>query len=243
MDKIYCCVISILFLGICFSGVDQNANASDAVRYISNRVKIVRPEKIVKTSDSLYSDTSVKESEIKIAAVPEIQPKTQPDIHAQIPSPGGQADGTEILTSIDEGSGEKSDAAAREEVLSLIGKKERFYSRKGRVDPFEPFLRKPEPEIATDGKDKLRRRVPRTPLEKIELSQLKLTAVLRTPTKTRALVQEVSGKGYIVNKGTYVGNKGGRVSKILKDRIMVEEKYLDVFGKISVREREMKLQQ
>ena len=248
MYKIYCCVISILFLGVCFSGVDQNADASDAVRYISNRVKIVRPEKIVKTSDSLYSDTAVKESEIKIAAVPETQPKTQPDIQAQILSAGGQEDGAEVLTpigevSVGEVSGEKSEAAIREEVFALIGKKERFYSRKGRVDPFEPFLRKPEPDISTDVKNKLKRRVPRTPLEKIDLSQLKLTAVLRTPTKTRALVQEVSGKGYVVNEGTYVGNKGGQVSKILKDRIMVEEKYLDVFGKISVREREMKLQQ
>ena len=236
MYKIYCCVISILFLWICFSGVDQIADASDAVRYISNRVKIVRPEKIVKTSDSLYSDTAVKESEIKIATVPETQPKTQPkkqpDIQSQILA-GGQG----------AVSGEKSEAAIREEVFALIGKKERFYSRKGRVDPFEPFLRKPEPDIYSDGKDTLKRRVPRTPLEKIELSQLKLTAVLRTPTKIRALVQEFSGKGYVVNEGTYVGNKGGQVSKILRDRIMVAEKYLDVFGKISVREREMKLRQ
>ena len=80
-------------------------------------------------------------------------------------------------------------------------------------------------------------------MEKIDLSQLRLTAVLRTPTRTKALVQESSGKGYVINEGTYIGNKGGQVSKILNDRMMVEEKYLDVFGKISVREREMKLQQ
>ena len=75
------------------------------------------------------------------------------------------------------------------------------------------------------------------------MSQLRLTAVLRSQTKTRALVQETSGKGYVINEGAFIGNKGGQVSKIFKDRIMVEEKYLDVFGKISVREREMKLQQ
>jgi type IV pilus assembly protein PilP len=137
----------------------------------------------------------------------------------------------------------QTEAAIREEVSALIGKKEQFYSRKGRIDPFEPFLRKPEPVDVGDEKANLNRRTPRTPLEKIDLSQLKLTAVLRMLTKSRALVQESSGKGYVVNEGTYIGNKGGQVSKIFKDRIMVEEKYLDVFGKISVREREIKLQQ
>ncbi len=248
MYKIYCCVISILFLGVCFSGYDQDADASEAVRYVSNRVKIVRPGEIMKTSDSVSPDAAVKEAETKIAAVPETQPEAQPEAQVQIPATGGQEIGVADLAPVggvaaDDVSGEKSEAAIREEVSSIIGKKERFYSRKGRVDPFEPFLRKPEPEVATNEKSKLKRRVPRTPLEKIDLSQLRLTAVLRTPTKTKALVQEVAGKGYVVNKGTFIGNKGGQVSKILKDRIMVEEKYLDVFGKISVREREMKLQQ
>ncbi len=246
MYKIYCCVISVLFFGVCFSGYDQVADASDAVKFISNRVKIIRPEKILTTSDSVSPIGAVKETEIKIAAVPVIQPQIQ------LPSTEGKEDSVEAFVpggdvpvgdmSVDM-SGQKSEAQIREEVSALIGKKERFYSRKGRIDPFEPFLRKPEPEVITDGKAKLKRRIPRTPLEKIDLSQLKLTALLRTSTKSRALVQEVSGKGYIVNEGTYIGNKGGQVSKIYKDRILVEEKYLDVFGKISVREREMKLQQ
>jgi type IV pilus assembly protein PilP len=204
MYKIYCCVISILFFGVCFSGLDQNAEASDAIKHISNRVKIVRPEKIAENFVSVAPDTVVKDAETEVVAALDVQ------------------------------------AEIRAEVSALIGRKERFYSRKGRIDPFEPFLRKPEPEVAMG---ELKRRVPRTPLEKIDLSQLRLTAVLRTPTKTKALVQESSGKGYVVNEGTYIGNKGGQVTTIFKDKVMVEEKYLDVFGKISVREREMKLQQ
>ena len=238
MYKIYCCIISILFLGVCFSGIDQNAGASDAIKYISNRVKIVRPEKVTKISDSVSPDTGAKEPETKIAAAPAVKKHevNKPVDSGEVFIPGGDI-------SVGSVSKEKSEAAIRKEVSALIGKKERFYSRKGRIDPFEPFLRKPEPDVTIDKKTKLKRRVPRTPLEKIDLSQLRLTAVLRTPTKTSALVQEVSGKGYIINKGFFIGNKGGQVSKILKDRIMVEEKYLDVFGKISVREREMKLQQ
>jgi len=239
MYKIYCCIISILFLGVCFSGVDQDADASDAVKYISNRVTIVRPEKIVKTSDSVSLVVAVKESETKIATAPDLQMHEvdTPADSVEAFTPGGDVS---VVGGVSE---EKSEAEIREEVSALIGKKQRFYSRKGRIDPFEPFLRKPEPEVATGENSKLKRRVPRTPLEKIDLSQLRLSAVLRTPTKTRALVQESSGKGYVINEGTYIGNKGGQVLTIFKDRVMVEEKYLDVFGKISVRERELKLQQ
>lgn len=233
MYKIYCCVISILFLGVCFSGFDHDADASDALKHISNRVKIVRPEKIVKTSEPVAPETVVKEAETEIAAQKPVNGKPLDNADVFVPATDVAVEGV---------SGEKTEAEVRKEVEALIGKKERFYSRKGRIDPFEPFLRKPEAD-APDEKSELARRAPRTPLEKIDLSQLRLTAVLRTPTRTKALVQESSGKGYVINEGTYIGNKGGQVSKILKDRMMVEEKYLDVFGKISVREREMKLQQ
>jgi Tfp pilus assembly protein PilP len=237
MYKIYCCVISILFFGVCFSGVDQDAAASDGVKFTSNRVKIVRPEKIAKVSEPVPI-TVGKEAEIEIAAAQKLlKPETgEPGDIIETLTPGSDM----AAGGVSEGT---SEAEIREDVSMLMGKKQRFYSRKGRIDPFEPFLRKPEPDVTADEQSKLTRRVPRTPLEKIDLSQLKLTAVLRTLTKTRALVQEASGKGYVINEGTFIGNKGGQVSKIYKDRMMVEEKFLDVFGKISVREREMKLQQ
>jgi Tfp pilus assembly protein PilP len=237
MYKIYCCVISILFFGVCFSGLDQNADASDAVKHISNRVKIVRPEKIAENFVSVAPDTVVKEAETEVVAALDVQESEikKSDDRAEVAASGADL-------AVEKVSGEKSETDVRKEVAALFGRKERFYSRKGRIDPFEPFLRKPEPE-AMGEKSKLKRRVPRTPLEKIDLSQLRLTAVLRMPTKTKALVQESSGKGYVINEGTYIGNKGGQVTTISKDKVMVEEKYLDVFGKISVREREMKLQQ
>jgi type IV pilus assembly protein PilP len=202
---------------VCFSGEGQAANEPDAVRYISNRIKIVRPEKISETAQPASPVVDSQEEEIKIAA------KTG-------------ADAGKI-------SEDKAETAMSEEVAALIGKKEQFYSRKGRVDPFEPFLRKPEPEVISDEDRLLERRTPLTPLEKIDLSQLKLTGVLRTPTKIKAMLQDSSGKGYIIGEGAYVGNKGGQVARILKDRVVVEEKFLDVFGKIAVRERELKLQQ
>lgn len=246
VNKIYCCIVSILFLGTCFSGRLQTANASDAARYMSNRIKIIRPEKTVKAPSVKDSDTiSSKSPGIVFDSKKPASLDMQVDMQdkkmtkqAALPEAGREkGDRAEEADSV------MTEEMLREEITNLIGAKEQFYSRKGRIDPFEPFLRQPEPDMQTEEQIQLERRTPRTPLEKIDLSQLKLTAVLRTPTKTKALVQESSGKGYIVSQGTYIGNKGGQVSEISKNRIMVEEKYLDVFGKVSVRERELKLQQ
>jgi type IV pilus assembly protein PilP len=118
----------------------------------------------------------------------------------------------------------------------------KFYSRTGRMDPFEPFLYRPEPEVSLTEQEQLQIRAPQTPLEKMDLAQLRLTGIMRTPGRMHALVEEASGKGYVVVEGTYIGNKGGQISRILPDRIVVEEKYLDIYGKIAVREKELKLQ-
>ena len=233
-NKIYGSIVFILFLGICFSGYDQSAQASDGISYISNRVKIIRPEKPEQaetTSETVSSETLLAAAE------------SQPDeLATQLPEPSPMIE-TEATPVVVGESEAMTEERMREEIANIIGRKERFYSRKGRIDPFEPFLRQPEPDVTPEEQAQIERRVPRTPLEKIDLSQLSLTAVLRMPAKIQALVQDSSGKGYVVSEGTYVGNKGGQISKILRDRIVVEEKFLDVFGKVSVRERELKLQQ
>jgi type IV pilus assembly protein PilP len=226
-NKIYGCIVFILFLGVCFSGLYQAAHASDGIRHVSNRVKIIRPEKTATAPEAVPSETTSVAAESKPVGTEQQKP-----LAGIAPSPA-----------VSDQPGEMTEEMMREEISDIIGRKERFYSRKGRVDPFEPFLRQPEPDIAPEEQAQLERRVPRTPLEKIDLSQLTLTAVLRMPTETQALLQEASGKGYVVSEGTYVGNKGGRITNILKDRVVVEEKFLDVFGKVSVRERELKLQQ
>ena len=128
---------------------------------------------------------------------------------------------------------------------SLIGEEQRLYTRKGRVDPFEPFLNKQPEQRAGGGEEGIDLpSPPDTPLTRVSLSQLKLTAILQIPgeSKSIAMVEDQSGKGYVINKGTYVGESGGKVSEILSDRILIREKYKDVYGKIAVREIEKKLQ-
>ena len=86
-----------------------------------------------------------------------------------------------------------------------------------------------------------KRRAPRTPLERLGLSQLKLTAILMAPSGNRALVQEASGKGYVIKSGTYIGLDGGKVIEIQKDRVVIEEEVEDFLGKLSKRKKELKL--
>jgi type IV pilus assembly protein PilP len=112
------------------------------------------------------------------------------------------------------------------------------YLPQGRIDPFAPFIRERVPEVA---KKKVPNR-PLTPLEKFDLDQLKLVGIVRAPTGNLALVEEASGKGYIISVGTYIGTHSGRVVAINKDRIVIQEDVENLLGKVTQEKREMKLQ-
>ena len=113
------------------------------------------------------------------------------------------------------------------------------YNFTNKFDPFMP-LYKDEP-VAKAKKKKKKRRLPLTPLEKVDLSQLKLVGIIRAPSGDKALVQESSGKGYIVKKGTYIGIHAGRVINVLKDKIIVEEEVETELGTYKLHERELKI--
>jgi type IV pilus assembly protein PilP len=108
------------------------------------------------------------------------------------------------------------------------------YNPAGKPDPFKPFL------LLTPVRGP--RTAPLTPLQKFETSQLKLVAVMSLPDGNMGLVEDAAGKGYFVKKGTLIGKNDGRVSKILKDRVIVEEVFLDVLGQKKVNEVALLLQ-
>jgi len=114
------------------------------------------------------------------------------------------------------------------------------YNPEGKIDPFAPLFK----EGVTSGPEKQNkeRRIPRTPLEMVDLGQLKLVAIMHAKSGNKALVEEASGKGYIVAKGSYMGINSGRVVKILKDSIIIEEEAENIMGKRIIQERELKLQ-
>jgi type IV pilus assembly protein PilP len=116
------------------------------------------------------------------------------------------------------------------------------YNPEGKIDPFAPLLKDEPVKVLLGDKPKREKREPTTPLEQIDLSQLKLTAIIRTPSGLKAMVEESTGKGYIVGIGTYMGIHSGKVMNILKDRIVVEEDVEDALGNVASRNSELKIQ-
>lgn len=111
------------------------------------------------------------------------------------------------------------------------------YDPKGRIDPFVPFIKKPEP---TKEPDPIVRKY-KGPLQKVDIDQLQLVGIIRAPSGNLALVQQASGKGYIIQKGTPIGIKDGHVAEILADQVVVKEKGKDPYNVDITIERLMKI--
>lgn len=204
-----------------YSGFGNNREARAAVRYISKRIKIVRPPTMAAKPKAAPLPEKVAEAKksVGIKSAPKAVVAGQPE--KVISSYGALP-----LSLVPQ---------------SLFKGEQHLYSRKGRIDPFAPFLHKPEPRITGGGQVKLSGRVPMTPLERIAIGQLTLTAVIQLSHRNIALVQEASGKGYVVKLGTYMGENGGRVSMIGKYSVVIEEKSKNIFGKTETKKIELKL--
>ena len=107
----------------------------------------------------------------------------------------------------------------------------RLYNPEGKIDPFAPLFRE-EKLVAGDGEamgmGKAGICIPHTPLQKADLSQLKLVGIICASSGNRAMVEEASGRGYVIERGTFIGINCGRVEQILKDRVIVNEPLLPV---------------
>ena len=134
---------------------------------------------------------------------------------------------------------EENASALIEESLKIASS----YDPEGRFDPFEPlFKEEPSATDVVSSKEKRKKRTPQTPLERVALSQLKLSAIMRTPRGNSAIVEDATGKGYVVRKGTYIGLNSGQVILIDKARVVVEEEIENVLGELVIQNTELKLQ-
>ena len=118
------------------------------------------------------------------------------------------------------------------------------YNPQGKPNPFQPLVveRPPEktPAKKVEGAKK-EKEGPGTPLEKMDLAELKLVAVVWDIPKPRAMVEDRGGKGYILSVGTRVGKNQGQVSKITPDGVVVREKTEAPDGKTKTREVPLRL--
>ncbi len=227
---------------------------------------VVKKKIVVPTApapnDNAKSTEAPGASAVNAAAVQTAQPVAPPSVSPAVvqppaePSPAVEpmtaqtpaaADATaEVAVPLDLAPGEPSgqatpnadSAQAPEQAQAAVS-----YDPQGRFDPFAPlFKEQAAAEAAAAPKGQRLKRVPQTPLEKVALSQLKLSAIIRASSGHRALVADATGKGYVVQPGTYIGLNAGKVVQIERDRIVIEEEIEDLMGEVKVQNSELKLQ-
>ena len=132
---------------------------------------------------------------------------------------------------------EKKKRISKEEKEEKRDKPLYTYNPQGKRDPFRPFI------LATIQGKKEENVKGRTPLERYQLSQLKVVGIIwgESDHMNTAMVEDPIANGYILKRGTRVGRNNGRVIQILEDRVVVREKYRDYFGKMTSRKTSLKL--
>ncbi len=105
------------------------------------------------------------------------------------------------------------------------------YSPAGVADPFIPFVRL---SVREEDREVLERpQRPLTPLERIEIGQLKLVGIIWDTDASHApsaMVELPDGKGFILKKGTVVGPNQGQVIAILTDQVILVEEVTNIYG-------------
>jgi type IV pilus assembly protein PilP len=96
------------------------------------------------------------------------------------------------------------------------------YDLEGRADPFVPFLRKKASVTQLDPNEIMDETVELTGMRQFEPGQLTLVAVLETNTNKIAMVEDVTGKGYMLNEGTAIGRRG-HVTTIDLHQVLITE--------------------
>ncbi|MFH1148765.1 MAG: pilus assembly protein PilP [Pseudomonadota bacterium] len=103
-------------------------------------------------------------------------------------------------------------------------KDEYSYDPSGKPDPFQPFVADEELKKAAVSKG-------HSPLQNLDLGQLTLVGII-TGKNPAAMVQDSTGRGYILHLGTRVGSREGSVTSILADQVVITEKARDFIGRI-----------
>jgi Tfp pilus assembly protein PilP len=114
---------------------------------------------------------------------------------------------------------------------ALPAKSEPYYDPTGKPDPFHP------PVLESS------RRAQVPPLQQFEVTEFELVGIVAGKKENRALVQDASGKGYLIKVGTPIGKNQGRVVAIADRRILIEEKIKDFLGREKTRTVALKIPQ
>jgi len=119
-------------------------------------------------------------------------------------------------------------------IWKLLFERDKYsYNPIDKPDPFRPFI--------YEGKENEKSKKIRSPLEQIDISEIKLVGIIKTKNQKIAILEDDTGKGYFVKVGTPIGLHNGIIKAITNDRIIIEEKVMDFTGRITKRKIILKL--
>lgn len=96
------------------------------------------------------------------------------------------------------------------------------YQIEDRPDPFAPFVTGPakanpvQPDVIVENDEVL------TGMQLFEPGQLTLVALMLTGGDKMAMVQDFTGRGYVIEEGMKIGRRG-IITQITEDRVIIEE--------------------
>jgi len=128
--------------------------------------------------------------------------------------------------------GETADADAADDMMIPIDDGLSYaYNPIGKRDPFRSFFKTAGPESITSP----------TPLQRFEVDQYSLVGIVWGITNARAMVQDPSQVGHVIEVGTYIGKNWGKVTQINSDSVVITEEYQTIDGELVTNQIVMEL--
>ncbi len=128
-----------------------------------------------------------------------------------------------------------TDAAQQMPSANLNNSKPFEYKLENRPDPFVPFITEKAAASNVDMDEVVDSAEPLTGMQLFEPGQLTLVALIKKGTENIAMVQDFTGKGYVLSEGTKIGRRGV-VKTFTPQSVIVEETTVTRAGKKSVTE-------
>ncbi len=104
------------------------------------------------------------------------------------------------------------------------------YQLENRPDPFAPFITEKAAAASVDMNEIIDETGPLTGMQLFEPGQLTLVGLLKRDTEDLAMVQDFTGKGYVITQGTKIGRRGV-VKDIAPKSVTIEETAVTRAGK------------
>jgi len=131
---------------------------------------------------------------------------------------------------------EAAKAAVVESPLQKLLAQPFTYKQENRPDPFMPFIAASAIKVAGEPE----KTKPLTGMQLFEPGQLNLVGILFNGPKALAMVQDSTGKGYIIKKNTKIG-RHGVVTAIMPNEVVIKEWFRRSNGKKFYRDNIMVL--